>query len=183
MGEQRLKVVVAAAVCALAVAVGVGAGLAGRPGAPGPPPQTVGPRADPGTIEVHVSGWVVSPGVVSVPEGSITATAIEAAGGLRSGAETASLNLAATLSAGEQVVVPGPGSMAVGESGSAAGPISLSQAGAAELEELPGVGPVIAERIVSYRESHGPFESVEDLLDVPGVGEAKLAAIRDLVRP
>jgi len=182
--ERNRKLAYAAIVGALAMAVGAGAGLAGRPAgqvSPAPSPGTLGRVLE--MIDVHVAGWVVSPGVVSVPDGSIVAVAIEAAGGMRAGAEAGSLNLAATLAAGEQVVVPGPGVGSDGGATTTGGLISLNRAGAAQLEELPGVGPVLAQRIVDFRETNGPFETVEDLLDVAGVGEAKLAAIRDLVTP
>jgi competence protein ComEA len=179
-GSRRAGFVVAISV--LAVAVGVGAGLMGR--APSPPqsvgsaPSTVQTRG----IEVHVAGWVVSPGVVTVPQGAIVAEAIEAAGGLRVGARPDSLNLAEVVGQGDQVIVPGPESeSSTGETPD--GLISLNRATVTELETLPGVGPVLAERIVAYREEHGHFAEIEDLLGVPGIGETKLASIRDLVRP
>lgn len=135
------------------------------------------------TVEVHVAGWVVSPGVVTVDDGAIVAEAVAAAGGLRSGANSGSLNLAAPVRAGDQIVVPGPESGSANGGNASDGLVSLNGATASELETLPGVGPVLAERIVAYREDHGRFETVEDLLDVPGIGESKLASIRDLVRP
>ncbi|MDP8957691.1 MAG: helix-hairpin-helix domain-containing protein, partial [Actinomycetota bacterium] len=112
---------------------------------------------------------------------------VMAAGGALGVADLGDLNLAASVSDGQQVVVPVRGSTQVeegvgqGETKGEDGPIQLNEASAAELETLPGVGPVLAERIVAQREEHGPFASVEDLLDVPGIGEAKLAALRDLV--
>jgi competence protein ComEA len=113
------------------------------------------------------------------------ADAVAAAGGLLPGAATTGVNLAAPLSDGEQVVIPGPEG---GEPGSGVatgrgddGKVHLNRATAGDLETLPGVGPVLAERIIEYREQHGPFTTVEDLLDVPGIGEAKLAALRDRV--
>lgn len=108
------------------------------------------------------------------------ADAVEAAGGLRPGAISHSLNLAAPLRAGDQVYVSGPDE----ESQSPAddGVIAVNRATASDLEELPGVGPVLAERIVAYRETNGPFQQVEDLLDIPGIGESKLASMRDMVR-
>ncbi len=129
-------------------------------------------------IRVHVAGWVLSPGVVEVPEGAIVAEAVEAAGGLRPGAVVEGINLAAPVRPGDQIVVPGPGA-APAERGS--GRISLNRATPEELESLPGVGPVLAARIVAYRDQNGPFTEVEDLLDVPGIGEAILASLRDLV--
>lgn len=148
------------------------------------PPQSAGSApstVEIGSIEVHVAGWVVSPGVVTVPQGAIVAEAIEAAGGLRVGARPDSLNLAEVVGQGGQVIVPGPeAESSTGESPD--GLISINRATATELETLPGVGPVLAERIVAYREEHGRFGEIEDLLGVPGIGETKLASIRDLVR-
>ena len=132
------------------------------------------------SIEIHVAGWVVSPGVVTVAEDAIVAEAIAAAGGLRIGARSDLVNLAAKVASGEQIVVPGPDEAVDGFA--ASGLISLNRATAAELEGLPGVGPVLAQRIEAFRAANGPFGQVEDLLQVPGIGEAKLASIRDLVR-
>lgn len=173
--------VAAAALVAVGIVVGGLLGSLGRtsPFPPAAPPETATPteRAE---IEVHVAGWVTAPGVVRVPDGAIVADAVEAAGGLRNGASTDGINLAAPLSSGDQVVVPGPDE--AGRAAADGGLISLNWADAAALEGLPGVGPVLAERIVAHRDQNGPFSQVEDLLQVPGIGEAKLASIRDLVR-
>lgn len=184
MGENLNRAAFIALVAGLAIAVGVGAGLMRRP----PPPTTEvlrGPEVSAvSSIDVHVAGWVASPGVVSVPQGSIVAEAVEAAGGMRPGAQTQAINLAAEVLAGDQIVVPGPEAVTdVGGDVDSGGLISLNRADVAELEGLPGVGPVLAERIVSYRDENGRFESVDDLLDVAGIGEAKLASIRDLIKP
>lgn len=136
--------------------------------------------ARPEMIRVHVAGWVNAPGVVSIPAGSIAAAAIEAAGGLRAGARSDSINLAASLAAGDQLVVPGPGAAAGGNADD--GLIGVNSASVSELERLPGVGPVLASRIVEFREANGPFSEMEDLLDVAGIGEAKLSALRDLLK-
>lgn len=133
----------------------------------------------PTSFEVHVAGQVVSPGVVTVAEGSIVADAVAAAGGLLAGANTDAINLAAPVIDGQQIVVPDINGVTVASAGD--GPVRLNSATAAELEELDGVGPVLAERIVAYREANGVFTVAEDLLLVPGIGEAKLAAIRDQV--
>jgi competence protein ComEA len=97
------------------------------------------------------------------------------------------INLAEPVVDGMQVLVSGPETPPVGTEGSGSspseGPLHLNRATAAELDNLPGIGPVIAERIVAHRTEHGPFTAVEDLLDVPGIGEAKLASLRDLVVP
>ncbi len=172
-----------AAAIALAVAGAVAGGFLGvgeghSPGAPsgGPPAPAAGK-----TLEVHVSGWVVSPGVVSVPEGSIAADAVEAAGGFLPGARIDRINLAAPVRSGEQIIVAGPAD-ADGAAGTPDGLVAVNRANSADLQALPGVGPVLADRIVAHREANGPFTRVEDLLDVPGIGETKLAAIRDFVR-
>jgi len=169
---------------AVAVVVGAAALVGGSLGSLNRPPEIAGPTQPEvvlatKSIDVHVAGWVLSPGVVRVAPESIVADAIEAAGGLRPGALVDRINLAAPLRSGDQVVVPGPDSM---NGSSEDGPLALNRASAKDLEELPGVGPVLAERIVAYREQNGPFAEVEDLLQVGGIGEAKLASIRDLVR-
>lgn len=182
MGEDRNRVVVIGVLLVLAAMGGIGAGLADRSPTVSPPPSPGSTSRTTSAIDVHVAGWVVSPGVVTVSDGAIVADAIEAAGGLRVGARVDTLNLAAQVTAGDQIVVPGPES-AGAQVEAGGGLLPLNQATAAELEALPGVGPVLAERIVAYRQDSGRFETVEDLLDVPGIGESKLAAIRDLVRP
>jgi competence protein ComEA len=147
------------------------------------------PTPSPATILVDVAGWVRRPGVYEFHEGERVVDAIDAAGGARSGAVLSNLNLAAPLVDGSQVLVPketagaAPGPTAVGSSGSAAAgaPINVNTASATELEELPGVGEVIAQAIVDYRTQNGPFASVDDLVDVSGIGDATLANIRDLV--
>lgn len=174
--------VVAGLLIVIALAAGLGSGLMRRsvPTSPTSPAATAGTK--PMFIEVHVAGWVLAPGVVSVPDGSIVADAVAAAGGLRPGARSDDINLAAGLDPGEQVVVPGPDSVPA-EGGTSDGIVSLSKATTADLEVLPGVGPVLAARIVEHREATGKFETVEDLLEVSGIGEAKLASIRELVKP
>ncbi|MEX2323665.1 MAG: ComEA family DNA-binding protein [Acidimicrobiia bacterium] len=134
--------------------------------------------ATPGTIVVHVSGAVARPGLIALPEGARVADAIAAAGGALPSASLTALNLAAPVAGGHRVVVPEEGT-SPGAAGGTGGPISVNLATADELEGLPGVGPVLAQRIVEHRERYGPFGVVEDLLDVTGIGEAKLAAIRD----
>lgn len=165
---------------ALAIAVGAGAWFGARPEPP-PPVSVVTPGSSPTVagITVHVSGAVARPGLVELPAGARVADAVAGAGGARPEADLASLNLAAQVADGAQVVVPAVGSAA--PAAVSGGLVSLNQATAADLESLPGVGPVTAARIVAHREAHGPFAAVEDLLDVPGIGEGKLAALRDLV--
>ena len=143
------------------------------------------PLPNPDTLVVHLTGWVVQPGLVKVPAGSRVGDVLAAAGGARPGAALESVNLAEPVVDGQQVVVPGPGETLPAKVGSGpdrgGGPIHLNTADPGQLESLPGVGPVLAERIVAHREANGPFEVVEDLLEVSGIGESKLASIRDQV--
>jgi len=152
-------------------------------------------------VVVHVVGAVASPGVVELGAGSRVVDAVTAAGGLRTDADPDRVNLAAPLEDGQRVVVPvvgqeppveivssgtTPGGAAGDTAGDTAGsprasPIDLNKATAQELDSLPGVGPATAASIISHREKEGPFRSVDDLLDVRGIGEAKLESMRDLV--
>jgi competence protein ComEA len=166
---DRTQWIVAAGAVLVAAFAGV---LFGRPPEPPPlaPPTTVAEA----TITVHVSGLVAQPGLVALPIDARVGDAIAAAGGLVPGTDPAIVNLAAHVVDGQQVVV------VAGQAPSPAdGRIALNRAGADELQQVPGIGPVLAARIVAYRDQNGPFSVVEDLLEVAGIGEAKLAAIRD----
>ncbi|WP_203667731.1 ComEA family DNA-binding protein [Cellulomonas pakistanensis] len=149
------------------------------------------------TVWVHVVGQVASPGVVALPAGSRVGDAVAAAGGALPDADLAGLNLAAVVQDGAQIRVPAPGEdPAVGTdegaagggpgagtgAGAADGLVDVNAAGSAELQTLPGIGPVLADRIVAWRTQHGPFDSVDALLDVSGIGPAVLGQIRELVR-
>jgi competence protein ComEA len=136
-----------------------------------------------GGLTVHVSGAVVNPGLVSVPSGARIADVVSAAGGALPDADLRALNLAAPVRDGEQIAVPGRSEAVAAGGGAvdAAGRVRINRADAVELQALPGVGPVLAERILAYRDEHGPFASVEDLLDVSGIGEGKLSSLRDSV--
>ena len=158
-----------------------------------------------GPVFVHVAGSVASPGVVQLPGGSRVVDAVSAAGGLRADADADRVNLAAPLVDGSRVVVPalgqapplevvtvppvtgaggtGVGGPTHGPGGSAASsaPVDLNTATLEQLDELPGVGPSTAQAIIDHRLAEGPFDSVDALLDVRGIGDAKLEAIRDLV--
>lgn len=158
---------------------------------PGPTPAQGAP-AD--RLIVDVVGKVRRPGIVTVPKGSRVYEAIDAAGGLRGRVDTTTLNLARELVDGEQVLVgiapvdatgsPGSGSGGSGSPGpgpAAGAKINLNTATLEQLDTLPGVGPVTARAILDWREAEGPFASVDDLLDVKGIGDATLAELRDLV--
>ncbi len=143
--------------------------------------------AAPEPVVVHVAGAVQAPGVHRLPAGSRVIDAVEASGGLAPDADPAAVNLAAIVVDGAQIYVPRVGedvpAVAASDTGSdTAGPVDLNTAPASLLESLPGVGPATAAAIIDHRERHGPFQRVDDLLDVRGIGEAKLAALRDLVR-
>jgi competence protein ComEA len=158
--------------------VATGTPLPGAPAAPTEPPTEV---------VVAVAGKVVRPGLVRLPAGSRVDDAVRAAGGVVAGADPGLLNLARTLVDGEQVLVgvdPPPGSVpaaAPGGAGAPDGPLDLNTAGAAELDALPGIGPVLAQRIVDWRTEHGRFASVEQLREVTGIGESKYADLVDEV--
>ncbi|HEX4678244.1 MAG TPA: helix-hairpin-helix domain-containing protein [Gaiellaceae bacterium] len=185
--------VLAAAILALVLVV-----VAWRHAAAGSPaPLRVAPiapaRASPAVtarlLVVDVVGAVHRPGLVRLREGSRVADAIAHAGGLARGAERGGVNFAAPVSDGQQVLVPQRGAVAVGagaDSGAAApagGPVSLSSATAAQLDALPGVGPVTAEKIVAYRQQHGAFRSVDELDAISGIGPSRIADLRGLVVP
>lgn len=166
-----------------AVLIGAGLGAMGNPAPVASTTLTTASLSSRAPVfPIYVSGWVATPGVVEVAEGAIVADAVAAAGGALEGALLDAINLARPLVEGDHVQIPGPGDSAVVAAGQEQdGLISINQADATALEELPGVGPVLAGRIVAHREANGPFETVEDLLEVPGIGEAKLASMRDLI--
>jgi competence protein ComEA len=136
---------------------------------------------------VHVVGAVRRAGLFRLPEGSRVADALARAGGPTAKADLTAVNLAAPLVDGQQVVVPrrGPqGATAAGVGGATPGTrVSLAVATVDQLDELPGIGPVTAQKIVDWRTTHGPFRSVDDLDAVPGIGPARIEQLRDLVTP
>ncbi len=158
-----------------------------------PPPAAAGPGITglpSSRVVVDVVGAVRRPGLYRLAQGSRIADAIARAGGASRKADLAQVNLAAPLADGEQVVVPrrgAPGSAAGGgtpaEPGAAAAPVQLSTATLEQLDTLPGVGPVTAQKILDYREKHGAFSSVDELDAVPGIGPKRLDQLRDLVVP
>lgn len=141
-------------------------------------------------IQVHVVGAVENPGVYQLPREAIVEHAIQAAGGASDEAALSLLNLAQPLTDGVQVHVPDQLRLTqaaeegtIEQVGSGPGDLlNLNDATEPELERLPGIGPSLAQAIVKYRLQHGSFESVEELMDVPGIGPAKLEGIRDLVQ-
>jgi competence protein ComEA len=146
---------------------------------------TVGEVAETSTtVVVSVVGLVAEPGLVTLASGSRVADAVEAAGGLLPDAEPASVNLAAVLADGQQVAVgvpPAAGAAPPGAPASSAGSgaVDLNTADVAALDGLPGIGPVLAQRIVDHRAQHGPFRQMADLLDVAGIGPAIVDGLAD----
>jgi competence protein ComEA len=139
-------------------------------------------------VVAHAAGAVVHPGVYELRAGARVTDLIDAAGGPTSDADVDRLNLAALVTDGERVYVPRSGeampavdSGGSGATGATAGPLDLNTATLEQLDELPGIGPATAKAILDEREKRGGFRAVDDLLDVRGIGPAKLDAIRDLV--
>jgi competence protein ComEA len=150
----------------------------------GPTPGASAPRL----LVVDVAGAVRHPGLYHLPSGSRIADAVARAGGMSRRAAASLVNLAAPLADGEQVLVP---SLAVGAAGVAAAggasspsaSVDLNSATVEQLDALPGIGPVTAQKIVDYRTQHGPFTSVDDLDAIPGIGPARIENLRGLVTP
>jgi competence protein ComEA len=161
-----------------------------------PPPTFATTTAPPARVVVDVVGAVRRPGLYRLAQGARVADAVARAGGSTRKADLSLVNLAALVSDGEQVVVPRRGA-AVGAAGAAAGgaagaagasgiptgPVHLNSATVEQLDALPGVGPVTAQKILDYRQKHGAFTSVDELDAVSGIGPARLDQLRDLVAP
>ena len=164
----------------------------GRPAALAVAPlrAAAGARARPragAALVVDVEGAVRRPGLVRLAAGARVADAVARAGGATRLADRNAVILAAPVSDGQQVLVPrrgaATGAVAASGSGAPTGPVSLSAATAEQLDTLPGVGPVTAQKIVDYRARHGAFHSVDELDAIPGIGPARLADLRGLVVP
>jgi competence protein ComEA len=157
-----------------------------------PAPPTAGEieAVAPARLVVHVVGAVRRPGLYRLAHGARIADAVRRAGGATRRADLSLVNLAAQISDGTQVVVPRravvEAAASGGEAGASApasGPVHLNTATLEQLDALPGVGPVTAQKILDYRQQHGAFSSVEDLDAIPGIGAARLEQLRELVAP
>ncbi|ASY21023.1 competence protein ComEA [Candidatus Planktophila dulcis] len=136
-------------------------------------------------LMVDVAGAVVNPGVYSLPLNARVFEAIKAAGGLKKGADTSDINQARILRDGEQIYVYPTTTSSGGVARPAMrknGPVMINRATVKDFESLDGIGPVLANRIVSYRKINGPFAAVEDLLKVPGIGQSKFAQFKEKLR-
>jgi competence protein ComEA len=147
-------------------------------------------RAEPAPVKkllVHVVGAVREPGLYRLDDGSRVDDALQAAGGPKPRANLELINLAAPVADGQQVIVPvrggdgAAGASAGGLPGAPAGPVHLNSATLEQLDTLPGIGPVTAQKILDYRNEHGAFSSVDELDSVPGIGPARLADLKKLV--
>lgn len=149
------------------------------------------PTATPAPIRVHMAGAVVEPGVYELPQDSRVIDGIHAAGGLHADADSDSINLADRCQDGARIYIPYRGTptppvptpvsgSSIATSG-AHGVVNINTASASELETLPEIGPVLAERIIAHREAHGPFDVPSDILQVPGIGDATFANIKDRI--
>ena len=186
MDERSWQIAAWAGVAIVALVLGMRL-LSG--GEPQPPPVRLdahGPaaheRSAAGDLYVHVAGAVERPGLYRFAPEARVARAVERAGGPTWRADLTGVNLAAALQDGQQVVVPSRVA-AARPSADASAPLSLGSATVEQLEELDGIGPTLAERIVEHRTAHGGFSSVEDLRGVEGIGEKRLEAVEEALTP
>jgi competence protein ComEA len=185
VGQRRALAVVG--VLALAVVLGPRLLGHGGPAASAVPPlrPATHVRAAQQELVVDVVGAVRRPGLHRLAQGTRIADAVASAGGATAKAELALVNLAAPLADGEQVVVPvrGAATASAGGTPSASAPLDLNTATPEQLDALPGIGPATAAKIISFRQAHGPFRSVDELDAVPGIGPARIEQLKGLVLP
>ena len=191
--SQRRVIAAVAALVLLAVVIGRHLASAPRaaPAARAPDVLGASQRAGgAGKMVVHVVGAVRRPGLYTVPRSARVADAVTRAGGTTKKANLEAINLAAQLEDGLQVVVPrvvppsaAGASGAGGDASTAEGPVHLNTAALEQLDSLPGVGPVTAQKILDWRQEHGAFTSLDDLDAIPGIGPARIEQLRDVAAP
>jgi competence protein ComEA len=197
VGAAVVLLIVAAVVAVLVSAtaqrgtsVAIPTGFGGSFSSSAPPSGVPVPSGSPrGSILVHVTGAVRTPGLVSLGPGARVVDAVAAAGGMADDADPAAINLARPVADGEQLMVrrvgesPGGGAGVTGAEGSGAapvaGPVNLNTASAAELETLPRIGPALAQRILDWRQANGRFAQASDLLKVSGIGQKLFDGLKD----
>lgn len=210
MQLSRRQIIAYVAVAVLVAAVGVrylvlsrqtqpaaAHGVVLAPVSASPPAAAAQSAAPAPDLTVYVCGAVRAPGVVRLPAGARVTDALELAGGPTAKAELAAVNLAAPLADGQQIVVPErgqaaalaaagpaapgvPGAQSAGQAG-AGGLVNINTATLEELDTLDGVGPATAQKIIDYRTAHGGFKTIEEIKEVPGIGDAKFAAMQDSI--
>jgi len=180
--DRRLLALGVAAIAAVILLVRQLSGGGGA--APVPPLRVARPaHSAAAALVVDVAGAVRRAGLYRLPRGARVADAVARAGGATRRANLTLLNLAAPVADGQQVLVPSGAGGAAAFGGADGAPVDLNSATAEQLDALPGIGPVTAQKIVDYRQQHGPFTSVDDLDAIPGIGAAKIANLKGLVVP
>ena len=188
LGLTRTRI--AAAAGAVLLVLVLGSRLLWRSSSPPPPPIPTAAASSttaPTPLYVDVVGAVRRPGLYRLRHGARVADALARAGGATRRASLELVNLAAPVADGEQVVVPrrgtADGAAAGNGTGAAAGPVHLNTATLEQLDTLPGIGPVTAQKILDYRQQHGAFASVDELDAVPGIGPARLEQLKGQIAP
>jgi competence protein ComEA len=189
LGQRRLLVAVVV-VGALAVAGGAHLLHRGAAAPAAPPLRVAAPARSAGSgtpLVVDVAGAVRRPGLYHLARDMRIADAIALAGGFTRRADRVAVNLAAPVADGEEIVVPARGAGTTGVSSGAGSsptaPLDLNTATLEQLDALPGIGPTTAQKILDYRQAHGPFHSVADLDAVPGIGQGRIEQLKGLVIP
>ena len=187
LSRSHLLVYAAIAVAVLIIgARWIGSGRDGSAGGPAVSFAADSSHEGEGTrdVVVHVAGDVRRPGVYRLPAGSRVTDAVRRAGGFAGGANEDAINLAARLSDGQQVVVPGPGAMSASSAaGGQTGPVSLGSATVEQLDGIEGIGPVTAQKIIEFRDQHGGLSSINQLDEVDGIGPSTMETLRAALQP